>query len=501
MLHSDRFQTTFDIPIDPPELIEQYRKRIHDTYDDIVLRDKIEPEPPIRGPVGWAEIKIKPGFTPKKERSIVLHGERRLGMEGLVKEWLRDKKIEPAFGPWNSPGFPVQKKNGTWRGVIDFRQLNAATENDSHPLPRIEDILLRYGDRDLYSVVDLKDAFHQIPLAEESRQYTCMSTPLGTYQWRVMPQGIKNGPSTFHRIVEVVLEKVSDVATPYFDDILVGTKAIQGESVEELFRRHDEDLRRVLDSLKEHKLAGDKKKCDLFVREVEFCGHILGGGCRRPSPGKLAAVQKWQAPKTITALRGFLGVVNYYCSYVPDFAKSAASLMDKLRVGKDAGKKGSTLALSWNEEELQDFEELKAQLLRTVPLTTARPDEPFILRCDASDRAIGAVLEQVDIGIPSDIPLRERILTEPCTRPVAFLSRKLAPGPAKTWSVREKETYAIVCALFKWAKWIGVQPVLILTDHKSLESWATELLDTPSGPAGRRARWHELFSRFNLEVI
>jgi hypothetical protein len=294
------------IPIDPPELVEVYRKKIHDAYDEIVLRDKIEPDPPIRGPIGYAEIKIKPGFTPKKGKQIVLHGERRLGMEGLVKEWLRDKKIEPAFGAWSSPGFPVQKKNGSWRGVIDYRQLNLATEDDSHPLPRIEDILLRFGDRVLYSIVDLKDAFHQIVLSEESRSFTCMSTPLETFRWRVMPQGCKNGPTTFQRIIEQALESVSDVAAPYFDDILIGTKGVVGESTEDLFKRHEADLRRTLDCLKEHRFARDKKKCDLFVREVEFCGHILGGGYRRPAPGKLLAVQKWGPPPTITALRGFL---------------------------------------------------------------------------------------------------------------------------------------------------------------------------------------------------
>jgi hypothetical protein len=417
-----------NIPTDPPTLVEEYRRRIHETYDDVVLRDKIEPDPPIRGPVGWAEIKIKPGYTPKKARAIVLHGERRLGMEGLVDEWLRDKKIEPAFGPWSSPGFPVQKKNGTWRGVIDYRQLNLATENDSHPLPRIEDILIRLGNRMLYSVVDLKDAFHQIPLSEDSRSHTCMSTPRGTFRWRVMPQGIKNGPSTFQRIVEYVLKDVSDVAEPYFDDILVGTKGAPGESAEELFTRHDIDLRRTLDCLKKHRLAGDKKKCDLFVREVEFCGHVLGGGFRRPSPGKLMAVQKWGPPPTITALRGFLGVCNYYSSYVPAFAHSAASLMDKLKVRKDIGKKGSTAVVSWSGEELRDFEELKTKLLRTVPLTTVQPDEPFVLRCDASDRAVGAVLEQIPPELKSELSIRDRLLTENCTRPVAFLSGKLSRG-------------------------------------------------------------------------
>jgi hypothetical protein len=86
------------------------------------------------------------------------------------------------------------------------------------------------------------------------------------------------------------------------------------------------------------------------------------------------------------------------------------------------------------------------------------------------------------------------------TVPVAFCSRKLAPGQVRTWSPREKETCAVVLALQKWASYIGLQPVLILTDHKALEAWATETLDTPSGPAGRRARWHELFSKFDIHV-
>ena len=83
--------------------------------------------------------------------------------------------------------------------------------------------------------------------------------------------------------------------------------------------------------------------------------------------------------------------------------------------------------------------------------------------------------------------------------PVAFFSRKLG-GSQLNWTPREKETYAIVSALRKWAGWIGFQPVLIKTDHRSLEDWVSEHVDTPSGPRGRRARWHETLSQFNLEV-
>ena len=102
-------------------------------------------------------------------------------------------------------------------------------------------------------------------------------------------------------------------------------------------------------------------------------------------------------------------------------------------------------------------------------------------------------------GGRSEMPTIQQA-TSKKTAPVAFCSRKLTEGQYLRWTPREKETYAVVLALMKWASWIGLQPVLILTDHKSLEQWATEVLDTPSGPAGRRARWHELLSKFDLHV-
>jgi hypothetical protein len=82
---------------------------------------------------------------------------------------------------------------------------------------------------------------------------------------------------------------------------------------------------------------------------------------------------------------------------------------------------------------------------------------------------------------------------------VAFYSRKLTKSQLN-WTPREKETYAIVAALRKWAGWIGFQPVIVRTDCRSLENWVTEQVDTPSGPRGRRARWHETMSQFNLSV-
>ena len=158
-----------------------------------------------------------------------------------------------------------------------------------------------------------------------------------------------------------------------------------------------------------------------------------------------------------------------------------------LQVGKFDGRKGSKKKLAWTPEAEDAFSRLKERLLGQLGLFLVDPDKGFVLQTDASDHAVGAVLEQVrDDG--SHVP-------------VAFWSGILAEGQRRTWTAREKGTYAIVCALRKWSGHIGLQPVVVCTDHQSLQSWHKEHVDTPSGPAARRARWHETFAKFDLSVV
>ena len=142
------------------------------------------------------------------------------------------------------------------------------------------------------------------------------------------------------------------------------------------------------------------------------------------------------------------------------------------------------------------FQELKRRLVSGLALQRVNPDKPFILRVDASGYAVGATLEQLKEG--DQVPTPQDAIDKK-TVPVAFMSRKLAEGQRK-WTPRELETYAIILALQKWESWIVLQPVLVLTDYQSFESWAKEILDTPSGPVGRRARWHQIFSKYDLTV-
>ena len=479
------------------ERIATLKEAILRDFGGKVLRSTVFPDPPERGRYGYAYIPLKEGAEPVRQKPFFMHGERREALDKITEQWIDMKFIEPASSKnsdWLSQTFPVPKKSASfpWRGVADLRGPNSQTRRCNYPLPHIEDILVKHGGNQMFSILDLKQAFHQQPLHPDSRHITCCFTPRGVFQWRVNVMGLTNAPQQFQQMIDDRLEPVKDIATPYIDDILVGTTVGEGEDV---LQAHDRDLRRVMKTLEEEKFVVDDK-AKFFVSEVEFCGQVLGFGNRRPAPGKLMAIEKWEVPKTITALRAFLGFTNYYHTYIHMYADLAARLQDKLKVPRELGKKGSKQRVEFDAEDMEVFEELKRRLCLALNLQRVNPDKPFVLRVDASGYAVGGTLEQLVEG--DGTPTTQDVIDRK-TVPVAFMSRKLAPGQRK-WTPRELETYAIILALQKWESWIGLQPVLVLTDHQSLEAWTREVLDTPSGPVGRRARWHQIFSKFDLTV-
>ena len=164
-------------------------------------------------------------------------------------------------------------------------------------------------------MLDLKHGYHQMPLHEDSRACTAMSTPLGPMQWKVVPMGAKNGNAVFQRMMEDLLGPVRDYADPYVDDIIIGS-GTEHISEDELIKTHVNALRRVLDVLDRHQMVCKPTKASLFVKEVEFAGQVVGHGQHRPMPGKLAALNHWERPTTISELLSFMGFCNYYSGYV-----------------------------------------------------------------------------------------------------------------------------------------------------------------------------------------
>ena len=466
--------------------VEKHKAAILKEFGKDVLSGKLVKDPPVRGPYGLAKIVLREGAVPRRQRGFQLTGEREKAVVKIVDEFVERGWLEPSYSEWASTAFVVPKKvEGDWRMVVDYRGLNEVTVHDSYNLPLIDTILQRQAMMKVFTVLDMKKGYHQMPLSQESRPMSAMVTPSGLWQWKVMPMGVKNGNAAFQRMMEWVLKDLPN-ATPFVDDVII---ASGGDTIEEAIENHRKDLEDVMKTFREHQLVCDMSKVKMFVAEVEFCGHILGHGQRRPNPDKLKALEKWARPVTVTELRSFLGFCNWYHDYVDQFAEVAAPLMSMLKVPAGQAKKGSRVKVRWSEEASMAWEELKKRLLGSLMLELVDPSKPFVLKTDASDYAVGAVLEQA----------RERGgRTVDC--PVGFWSRKLTKGQRRSWSPREKETYAIVEGLKRWSGYIGLNPVVIKTDHQALEVWHREKIDVPSGPVGRRARWHELLSKFRLKV-
>ena len=461
----------------------------------------------VRGPWGLASIELKPGAVARKKRPFRMPPERESALRTLLDKFESNGWIEPSTSDWSAQAFLVPKpadKSGVkkWRLVVDYRYLNVHTRDDPFPLPLIENLVQRQLFNRLWSVFDLQDGFHQMHLAEESRYLTAFQTPWGSFQWTVLPMGVKNGPSMFQRLISWCIQPVP-CALAYLDDVITGTPqgtppsqeflASTGiptkrlEKMDDLLLAHFRDTFNTLSAFRRCCLCTRGDKVKMFRTVIKFCGQILEGGRRRAAPSKLQAIREWKHPSitTMTKLKSFLGLAQHYSQFVPRYATLAAPLTEQL-------KGGLKRKVVWNTDSIAAFENLKKELLENVVLDIADPSKPYVLETDASDYAVGAVLSQYNENQE--------------LRPVAFFSRKLQGSPGKGqmgWSIREKETYAIVLVLLKFRSWLSCSSVhiLVLTDHQSLKDWYNEDLNNMIGSVGRRGRWHEFFSQFNLEVV
>ena len=447
------------------KLLEEYGKDV--LSGDVSLGVGLPSD--FRGPYGEAHIQLAKDHKPKWQKPFHLTGEREEVMKALVDDLIQEHFIEECHsGLWANNAFPVPKPGSKakipWRLVDDYRYLNEQTVLDEHPLPLIEKVIQDQGLNRIFTIIDPNQGFHQKPLAPESRPCTAFWVGRKRYQWKVMPMGIKNAGAFFQQMMDEILGDLEGIHC-YIDDMLVGSR---GKSDKEMFTKHYNDVRRVLEQLRKFKIIAETSKVDFFTRSVQFCGHILEGGTRKPAPGRLMAVERWEKPTNIRGLRGFLGLCNFYSHYVKDYAKIAGPLMDCLKeISKDKNR-SSRVRVRWTLEADKSFGELKKAILTVVPLQIIDYSKSFHMDTDASKYAVGAVLQQVG--------------EDGNRRPIAFHSRKLT-GSQINWSTREKECYAIISALEKWGSYIGRARVDVRTDHLTLKAWNHENIRSAQGPS------------------
>ena len=382
--------------------------------------------------------------------------------EAHLKKMLEAGVIQESNSDWASSPVLIRKRDGSVRWCIDYRALNNVTVKDVFPLPIVDDCLDTLAGNVWFSKLDANSAYWQVPVKPEDRKKTAFHTKYGLYEHKKMGFGLCNAPSTFARVINLVLRGLSwNTVLAFLDDILVMGKD---------FQSHLKHLEEALQRFRQHGLKLKPKKCQFFQTEVEFLGRMVSSQSLSMTKVDTEAVSDWPAPTCYKDVERFMGLVNYHRTFVKDFSRWAEPLYAV--VGKDKFK--------WGQEQQDAFDYLKQALTHPPVLALPRHDGDFILDTDASDFAIGAELIQIQDG-------EEKV--------IAYGSYSLTKEQRKYCTTR-KELLAVVRFTRQYRHYLLGRPFTVRTDHSSL-TWLLNFKE----PQGQLARWMEELSQFDMKLV
>lgn len=380
---------------------------------------------------------------------------------------LKSGIIERSYSDWALRLIPVDKPDGSVRLCLDARKLNERTVRDSYPLPHADRILSRLGPSRYISTIDLSKAFLQVPLHPRSRKYTAFSVlGRGLFQFTRMPFGLMNSPATLARLMDRVLggSELEPNVFVYLDDIIV---------ISNTFEEHLDRLRDLAARLRAANLSINLQKSKFCVSEVAYLGYILGQTGIRPNPERIEAIVNFERPKSLRAVRRFLGMCNYYRRFIASFSEIVKPLTDLL---KDHPK-----AVKWNEAAESSFVKIKEMLISAPILTNPDFNRPFCIHCDASDSAVAGVLTQKYDEID---------------RPIAYFSQKLSTTQQR-YAATEKEALAVLSSLERFRCYVEGSRFSVITDASAL----TFILRSNWKISSRLCRWSLQLQKYDMEII
>lgn len=370
----------------------------------------------------------------------------------------------PSKSPWASPLHVVKKKDGSLRVCGDYRRLNAVTQPDRYPIPRIQDFTYQLHGKRVFSKLDLKMAYYWIPITAEDAEKTAIITPFGLFEFNCMTFGLRNASQTFQRFMHEVLRGL-DCCFVFVDDVLVFSED------DEQHKRHLQD---VLGRLNSYGVTLNTNKCEFGKTEINFLGYKVSTAGIQPTKERTEAISNYPKPQNIQELRRFLGMLNFYRDCLPH----QAELQTELNKYLHNKKKNDKTPVDWTPQAEQAFIHCRQSILEATILSHPVAGKPLCMMTDASDRSIGAVLQ---------------IKYDNTWKPLAFFSKTMS-DTQRRYSVYDRELLAMYAAVKHFRRLIEGNHVIIYTDHKPLTyalSRADSSCDTP-----RRERQLHFISQF-----
>ena len=370
----------------------------------------------------------------------IMQGDKRTQVEKEILAWEKEGIIERVSDEvqWASPVHAVPKKDKSWRVCGDFRRLNSVTKMDKFPLPDLKTFNSNMSGSKIFSKIDLRRAYHQVPVAKEDQMKTVINTTLGLYKFLRMPFGLKNAGQCFMRNISSILSGMPFLFV-YMDDVI-----IMSPNLEE----HVDHIEQVFKKLSSYNILVNDQKCEFVKTEVEFLGHkITQDGIEIPE-SRVDLIMRYPEPKNKKQLERFLGLFAFVHRFIPK-ASGIVQCLHELRKKK---RLQVPFEQSWTENHSRAFESAKTAIRNATALVHPNSYDRLEMWTDASDGSVGAVIVQKQRGY---------------WRPVAFWS-KTFNSAQQSYSTFDKELLAVSYAARHFRDFLEGMAVTVRTDHKPL---------------------------------